>query len=77
MVGLISSILQGGANREGPSGSAVAVREPDGVGRGEEVCSGEQCQTDRGQVGLKSQRNKKQGPKSVQLLESIIEQSEI
>ena len=43
--------VQGGADWKGPAGSAVAVWEPDGAGGGEEVRSGEQCQTDRGQVG--------------------------
>lgn len=37
------SCVQGGADWEGPAGSAVAVGEPDGAGGGEEVCSGEQC----------------------------------
>ena len=56
MISLVCVCVQGGADRKGSAGPAVAVREPDGAGGGEEICSGEQCQTDRGQVGLGSRR---------------------
>lgn len=51
MNSVASLCSQGGAHGEGPPGPAVAVREPDGAGGGEEVGGGEHGQTDRGQVG--------------------------